>query len=82
MMKKNIGNFIEIEGFISTTLNERLCHFFSVNAEILIEVPTCNLRGMFDNGFAHLSIFSDHPNEREVLINAFNLFKIISCRRK
>lgn len=33
---------------------------------------------MFDNGFADLSKISCSPNEEEVLINAFNVFKIKS----
>jgi hypothetical protein len=37
---------------------------------------------MFDNGFAHVSNYSEHPNEREILINAFNLFKIKSVYTK
>ena len=77
-LKKSIEQYIEMEGFISTSMCESFIDAFSVNAKMVIEVPTCNLGGMIDNGFAHISIFSCHKSEREVLFNAFNVFKIIS----
>ena len=66
-----------MEGFHSTTLNSDMIGGFTGNGKMIIEVPVANLRGIFDNGFAHLSQYSEHPMEREVLINAFNLFKIL-----
>lgn len=33
---------------------------------------------MHDNGFAHISSLSEHPLEKEVLVNTFNVFKILS----
>ena len=41
-----------------------------------VKIKPSHLKGMFDNGFAKLSTFSDHTDEKEVLINAFNTFKI------
>ena len=43
---------------------------------MIINVPVKNLKGLHDNGFAHISNYSEHSSEREVLFNAFNLFKI------
>ena len=37
-----------------------------------------NLGGMYDNGFANISLYSEHPHEKEVLVNAFNIFKVLS----
>jgi hypothetical protein len=34
---------------------------FAGNGIIIIEVPVDNLRGTFDNGFAHISQYSEHP---------------------
>jgi hypothetical protein len=34
--------------------------------------------GIFDNGLANIRFYSDHANEKEVLINAFNLFKVVA----
>ena len=45
---------------------------------MVIDVPASNLKGMLDNGFAHISYYSEHEHEREVLVNAFNVFKILS----
>jgi hypothetical protein len=63
-VKKSIGSFIEIEGFISTSLSESFSGAFVVNAKMEIEVPVTNLRGMYDNGFAQIRTFSLHPNEK------------------
>ena len=45
---------------------------------MVIEVPISNLKGAYDNGFAHISPYSEHPSEKEVLVNIFNVFKILS----
>jgi hypothetical protein len=37
-----------------------------------------NLGGMHDNGLANISHYSFYRFEKEVLINAFNVFKILS----
>jgi hypothetical protein len=39
-------------------------------------VPVSNLNGAFDNGMANISYFSTQPIEKEILINAFNVFQI------
>ena len=41
-----------------------------------------NLKGLHDNGFTHISHFSQHPSEHEVLFNAFNMFRILSLHTK
>ena len=71
-----------MEGFLSTTQIEEIMNFFIVNVRMIFQVPVSNLRGMHDNGFASTSHCSAHPNEREVLFNAFNLFKIKSICTK
>ena len=43
---------------------------------MVIHVPLQNLRSMMDNGFADISMFSRFKTEKEVLINAFNVFKV------
>jgi hypothetical protein len=48
---------------------------------MIIEVPLANLKGMFDNGFADISLVSSFFTEKEVLINAFNIFRILSFKK-
>ena len=79
-MRNFIDKYIETEGFLSTTMKENLANSFATTGKMIIEVPLKNLRGMFDNGFAKIMVFSENPREREVLFNAFNTFKIISVR--
>ena len=69
---------MQIEGFLSTTLKTSVADAFITNAEMVIEVPIVNLGGMHDNGFANISPYSFYRFEKEVLINAFNVFKILS----
>lgn len=66
-----------MEGFLSTTLRETVSFLFAKNVIFIIEVPVGNLNGPQDHGFAHISNYSLHSDEREVLFNAFNLFKIV-----
>jgi hypothetical protein len=73
----NVGGFIQMEGFLSTTLREEVSFLFASNALFIIDIPVSNLNGPQDHGFAHMSSYSLYPAEREVLFNAFNLFKIV-----
>jgi hypothetical protein len=77
-MKKNVEGYIELKGFLSTSLKKGFIDAFVVNGRMIIEVKATNLLGMYDNGFAKKSSFSEHPTEKEVLVNALNVFKIIS----
>jgi hypothetical protein len=45
---------------------------------MVIQVPLPNLAGTQDNGFANISFCSENPREREVLVNPFNTFKVLS----
>ena len=80
-LKKNVGDFIEAEGFLSTSLEPKIALSFIVNASIEIFIPVDNLKGTFDNGFANITKFSCYPSEKSVLFNAFNLFKILRVER-
>jgi hypothetical protein len=77
-LKMNVGAYIETEGFLSTSVNEDCSENFVSNLMMFINVPVENLRGVFDNGFAHISDFSCYSSEKEVLINAFNVFQVLS----
>ena len=72
-----VGGFVEMQGFLSTSLSESFANAFITNAKMVISVPLAGLRGMNDNGFAYISKYSEHQSEKEVLINAFNVFKIL-----
>ena len=50
------------------------------NALFIFEIPKINLGGELDHGFADISNFSEYHNEKEVLFNALNIFKIVSKR--
>lgn len=73
-LKKNINGYVEIEGFLSTSLRESVADAFITNSKMEIEISVANLGGMHDNGFANISHYSEHPFQKEVLINAFNIF--------
>ena len=77
----NVGCYVEAEGFLSTSLLESVTEKFKKNLLMIIEVPASNLKGLYDNGLADISLTSYFSTEKEVLINAFNLFKILSFRK-
>ena len=77
-VRKSLNGYIQIEGFLSTTLTASVADLFAKNAKMVIEVPVANLGGMHDNGLANISCYSSYRHEKEVLINAFNVFKILS----
>ena len=76
-----MGGYIEAEGFLSTTLLNSMASAFAVNVLVEILVPVANLKGMGDNGFANICDFSDHSIEKEVLVNAFNVFKVLRIQK-
>ena len=63
-IRKNLNGYVQIEGFLSTTLKESVADLFVTNAKMVIEVPLENLGGMHDNGFANISGFSFYHFER------------------
>ena len=77
-IRKSLNGYIQIEGFLSTTLKASVADLFVTNAKMVIEVPVTNLGGTHDNGFANISPYSFYRHEKEVLINTFNVFKILS----
>ena len=63
LINENIGGYLEMEGFISTSLNQVKAAGFSFNTLMVIQVPMKNLNGILDNGFARVAAFSAHPSE-------------------
>ena len=80
-VKSSINEYIEAEGFLSTTLSEDMASAFLGNVIMEISIPVVNLKGTGDNGFAAINKFSEHSHEKEVLINAFNVFKILHIKK-
>lgn len=66
---------------MSTSLDRSIAERFSVNVIMEIKVPVNNLKGIFDNGFANVTTFSFSKSEKEILFNAFNIFKIIAFKK-
>ena len=81
MISENIGGYFEAEGFLSTSLEKDIGLAFAENILVVIKIKFVNLKGILDNGFARLRTFSDHTDEKEVLINAFNVFKILGFKQ-
>ena len=79
-LKENIGEYIQMEGFISTSLSSSVGKTFAFNSGnsiIEIKVSDDALNNPFHEGFADLSDFSDYgEGEREILFNALNYFRI------
>ena len=72
---------MEMEGFLSTTLSPTMASAFVVNVLMEIIIPVVNLKATFDHGFANIADFSEHLIEKEVLVNAFNVFKILGVKK-
>jgi hypothetical protein len=51
-MIQNVGAFVEMEGFLSTSLCKKIAELFRKNAFITIKIPAISLKGTNDNGFA------------------------------
>ena len=76
MLQENIEGFVQLEGFISTTLDYDKVHNFIGNMLMEITVDKDDLGGELDNGFALISEESKYASEKEVLFNAMNMFKV------
>ncbi len=74
----NIDGFVEMEGFLSTTLKFKLAKEFYTNVIIEIEINKSNLGDELDNGFVYMNLhnYSAYSSEEEVLINCMNIFKV------
>ena len=71
-----------MEGFTSTSLIMAKAVGFMVNTLVEIRVDTENLGGDLDWGFAFLEEMSSLGEEKEVLFNPINVFKVVECREK
>ena len=76
-LQSNIDGFIQMEGFMSTSLSYDKISNFIDNALIEITVFKDDLGGELDNGFAYLKEISEFSHEDEVVFNAINMFRII-----
>ena len=79
-MEKNIGNYLQLGGFISTSEIDNLNNFAG-NAKLEIEVNLENhqFEGL-DFGFADIKKYS-YFKEGEILFNALNTYKILSITK-
>ena len=78
-MMENINGFVQLEGFVSTSLSENSIINFIVNSIMEITVRKQDLGGELDNGFVDLSGVSKFSHEKEILFNAMNMFKIVGA---
>ena len=81
-LERNIGQEIEMHGFLSTTLTQKVAlNFLKGDPEnkifIMILVPP--LPELDDQGFAYLSSFSEYPAEKEILFNVRSKFQILQA---
>ena len=73
--RNNERSFIELQGFLSTSLNEDVAYKFLSNTIIQIKVRKNNLKGTLDNGFAYLNEkVSVYFEEEEIIFNPINVF--------
>ena len=64
-------------GFLSTSMEEDKARFFADNLLFIITVKDERRDSVLDFGYADISKYSDFPNEKEVVFNPLNTFKII-----
>ena len=76
-LKNNIGSYIEILAFISTSKEEnKALNFENQNNRFTIIEFDLKCPESLGNGYADLSDISEFPDESEILINAMNIFKV------
>ena len=76
-VKNNIGGFIQLEGFTSTSTDILGALRFIKDTVIEIRVNLDNLGGEIDWGFASVKDFAIYADEREVIFNPINSFRIV-----
>ena len=76
-LKNNIGGFIQLEGFTSTSTDILGALRFIKDTVIEIRVNLDNLGGEIDWGFASVEDFAIYADEREVIFNPINSFRIV-----
>ena len=79
LLKANIGGFIQLEGFTSTSTDVLAPFKFIKDTVIEIRVNLDNLGGEIDWGFASVEKFAIYGDEREVIFNPINSFRIVEC---
>ena len=91
-LKENIGNYMEIEGFMSTSIKKAPCWPFISNTFVEIEIPEREIDELNDNynkgeGFCFLDDQNktyakkqedlEKSTEMECLFNPLNIFQIV-----
>jgi len=81
-LQKNIGQEIEMYGFLSTSANKRVAvNFFKgeIQNKIFITIIVPPLPEFDDQGFVDVSEFSDFKGEKEILFNVRSKFQILQA---
>ena len=93
-LKNSIGNYMEIEGFMSTSLKKTPCWEFISNTLVEIEIPEKEIDELNDNhnkgeGFCFLEDHHktyakkqeevENSTEMECLFNPLNIFQIVEA---
>ena len=83
MLEDNVGRFVEMEGFISTTGKKDMGMLLAFAKNVIFEliVPDCFQQPRDDEtdfGFLSIKEFSAYPQEEEYLFNVLNVFEVIS----
>ena len=82
LLKQNKDGYLQMEGFTSTSLSLLKAVGFMTNTLVEIRVDTENLGGDIDWGFASVEAMSSLGEEKEVLFNPINIFKVVECEEK
>ena len=80
-MKGNTGKYLQLEGFVSTSLDSSICERFIDGVLLEITIDREEMRRE-DSGFADISGHSQFPGEKEILINSMNTFQIEDSKEK
>jgi len=82
-LERNIGQEIEMYGFLSTTVCQRTAvNFFRGDPKnkIFITIIVPPLPELYEQGFANVSQFSAFKGESEILFNVRSRFRILEAR--
>ena len=79
ILEDNVGGFIQMEGFTSTSWKPEQAAGFFKDTWIEVKVNLDNLGGEMDWGFADIAGMSFLPDECEILFNPINIFKVAKC---